>query len=68
MKQHAQDVAPHQHPNSIQVNEGWEDFGEVQKLLEDRKKRKVEPDIKLLLGEVNGVVRLLLDRGGFAIC
>lgn len=29
MKQHAQDVAPHQHPDSIQVNEGWEDFGEV---------------------------------------
>lgn len=68
MKQHAQDVAPHQHPNNIQVNEGWEDFGEVQKLLEDRKKRKAEPDIKLFLGEVDGVVRLLLDRGGFAVC
>ena len=44
------------------MNEGWRNLGIVKKLLEELRRGEMEPDIKLLIGEVDGIVRLLLNR------
>lgn len=50
------------------MNEAWKDFGELQEPLEKIRKGKVEPDVELLFAKVDDIVRLLLSRGGFAVC
>ena len=49
------------------MNEGWRDFGEVKKLLEEGRQGKAETDVELFLAEVDDIVRLLLNRGRFAV-
>lgn len=49
------------------MNEGWRDFGEVKKLLEEGRQGKAEADVELFLAEVDDIVRLLLNRGRFAV-
>ena len=49
------------------MNEGWRDFGEVKKLLEEGRQGKTETDVELFLAEVDDIVRLLLNRGRFVV-
>ena len=42
------------------MEEGWRNLGEVEKLLEQGKKRKIELDIELLIAKNNGIIKLLL--------
>lgn len=67
MKEHIEDVAPHQHFNCIRMKEGQRDLGIMKKLLEQGRKEEVEPDIELFLAEVNDIVRLLLSRRGITV-
>lgn len=67
MEEHIQDDAPHQHPNNIGMNEGWGNLGVVEKLLKNGWKRKTEPSVELLLGEVHGIVFSLLCRHGVTL-
>lgn len=62
MKKHVQDVVSHQHPDSIQMNESWRNFGIMEELFKERRKEKVEPCIELLLAKEDEVGKLLLSR------
>lgn len=62
MKKHVQDVVSHQHPDSIQMNESWRNFGIMEELFEERRKEKAESCIELLLAKENDVGKLLLSR------
>ena len=41
----------HHHPDNVRVDVGWRDLGVMQKLLEERRARKVAPRIELLLAK-----------------
>ena len=43
------------------MEKGWGNLGEVEKLLEQGKERKAEPDIELLLAKNNGIIKLLFN-------
>lgn len=62
MKKHVQDAVSHQHPDSIQMNESWRNFGIMEELFEERRKGKAEPCIELLLAKENDLGKLLLSR------
>ena len=62
IEQHIQNAAPHQHPNYIGMDVSQRNLSEVKKLFEERRKRKPEPRIELLLSKVNSVVGSFLNR------
>ena len=51
MEEHIQDVASHQHPDDVDVNEGGRNLSIVQELFEDKQERKAEPRVKLLIAK-----------------
>ena len=60
--QHVYDVASHQHPDDIGVNEDWWNLGEMEEFLEQRRQRQPEPRIELFLGEDDGILFSFLSR------
>lgn len=60
MKKHVQDVASHQHPDSIRVNEHGRNFGMVKELFEKRRKGKAETRVELLIAKESGIRRIIL--------
>lgn len=45
MVEHIQDVAPHQHPDSIWMKKGRKDLNEMEKLLKQIEQREAKPDV-----------------------
>lgn len=45
MVEHIQDVAPHQHLDSIWMKKGRKDLSEMEKLLKQREQREAKPDV-----------------------
>ena len=67
VEHHIQDAAPHQHPHDIGMDVGWRNLSVMEEFFEKGRKRKTEPRIELLLGEINGVVRNFLCGHGVPI-
>ena len=61
MEEHIQDVASHQHPNDVGLNEGGRNLSIVQELFEERREMKAEPRVKLLLAEEDTPLGFLLS-------
>ena len=51
MEKHVQDATSHQCLDDVRVDIGWRNLGVVQELLEERRKRKTEPRVELLLSK-----------------
>ena len=60
MEEHIQDATSHQHPDDVRVDVGWKNLGVMQELLEERRERKAEPRVELLLAKKNGTLSCLL--------
>ena len=67
MEEHIQDVASHQHLNDVGVNEGGRNLSIVQELFEERRERKAEPRVKLLLAEEGTPLGFLLSARRISI-
>ena len=67
VEQHIQNVVPHQHPHDIRMDVGWRNLSAMEELFENGRKRKTEPRIELLLGEIDGVVPNFLCGHGVPI-
>ena len=61
IKQHAQDAAPHQHPDHVRMDVSRGNLGEMNELFEQRREGEPEPNIELLLGEENRAVLRFLS-------
>ena len=67
MVEHVQDTAPHQHLNNIRVKKGQRDLSEMEELFEKRGHRETEPNIKLLLAKIGGIMVLLFISQGLVV-
>ena len=67
VEQDIQDAAPYQHPHDIGMDIGWRNLSVMEEFFEKGQKRKTEPRIELLLGEINGVVHDFLCGHGVPI-
>ena len=67
VEQHIPDTAPHQHSHDIGMDIGWRNLSVMEEFFEKGWKRKTEPRIELLIGEINGDVRDLLCGHGVPI-
>ena len=61
MEEHIQDATSHQHPDDVRVDVGWKNLGVMQELLEERRERKAEPHVELLLTKKNGTLSCFLS-------
>ena len=61
MEEHIQDVASHQHPDNVGMDEGGQNLGKVQELLENGRKGEAEPCVKLLLTKEDTSLGYLLS-------
>ena len=61
MEEHIKDATSHQHPNNVRVNVGKRNLGVMQELLEERRERKAEPQVELLLTKKNGTLSCFLS-------
>ena len=61
MEEHIKDATSHQHPNNVRVNVGKRNLGVMQELLEERRERKAEPHVELLLTKKNGTLSCFLS-------
>ena len=61
MEEHIQDATSHQHLDDVKVNVDRRNLDVMQELLEERRERKVEPCVELLIAKKDGTLSCFLS-------